>query len=343
MESPWDRRLGFWWIAEDQPDAAAILESPDGPRTYGELAGDAHQLVHLWRSMGIEPGDVVAALVDNGNTLIECALATHEAGLQFTPLNTHLTAHELTTIMDHSGCKVLVAGARFAPLLAGLDRRRVGAARADGRRSRRLRVARVGPPRMPRSAPDDRRPGSLFVYTSGTTGRPKGIRRPIPPGDPDLLANAERGLRPCLRLPSVRRSDARQHRHVSRWIAQLLHGRSQRRPRARDHGPLRTRAHSATHRAVPRPHRLHGADAVPPSPAAAARGARAVRPLEPALRRPLRRTVPGRGQGADDGVVGPGDLGDLRRHGGRGHDRQAASLAREARDRRPIDPRRSAD
>ena len=71
--------------------------------------------------LGIEPGDVVAALVDNGNTLIECALATHEAGLQFTPLNTHLTAHELTTIMDHSGCKVLVAGARFAPLLAGLD------------------------------------------------------------------------------------------------------------------------------------------------------------------------------------------------------------------------------
>ena len=190
MDSPWDRRLGFWWITEDQPDAPAILESPDGPRTYGELAGDAHQLVHLWRSMGIEPGDVVAALVDNGNTLIECALATHEAGLQFTPLNTHLTAHELTTIMDHSGCKVLVAGARFAPLLAGLDSvgsglRVLTVGEVDGFES--LASARRD---MPRSTPADRRPGSLFVYTSGTTGRPKGIRRPIPPGDPDLLANA---------------------------------------------------------------------------------------------------------------------------------------------------------
>ncbi len=143
--------------------------------------------------MGVEPGDVSAALVDNGNTLIECALATHEAGLQFTPLNTHLTAHELSTIMDHSGCKVLVAGARFAPLFAGLDRvdssgcacSTVG--EVDGFES--LAPARAA--RCRASAPADRRPGSLFVYTSGTTGRPKGIRRPIPPGDPDLLANAD--------------------------------------------------------------------------------------------------------------------------------------------------------
>ena len=42
---------------------------------------------------------------------------------------------------------------------------------------------------MPTPTPDDRPPGSLFVYTSGTTGQPKGIRRPIPPGDPDQLAN----------------------------------------------------------------------------------------------------------------------------------------------------------
>lgn len=189
MSDPWDRRLGFWWIAEDHPDMPAILASPDGARTYGELAGDAHQLVHLWRSFGVKAGDVVAVLADNGVTLIECALATQESGLQFTPLNAHLTTHELRTIMEHSECKVLVAGARFAPLLDGLVRacphlRILTVGDVPGFES--LASARAP---MPRTEPSDRCAGSLFVYTSGTTGKPKGIRRPIPPGDPGKLAN----------------------------------------------------------------------------------------------------------------------------------------------------------
>src|SRR5262245_51317214 len=107
MATEWDRRLGFWWIADDHPDMPAILVSPDGARTYAELAGDAHQLVHLFRSRGLRRGDVVAALADNGNTIIEISLATSESGLQFTPLNVHLTATELSTIMEHSGCRLL--------------------------------------------------------------------------------------------------------------------------------------------------------------------------------------------------------------------------------------------
>ena len=54
-----------------------------------------------------------------------------------------------------------------------------------------------------------------------------------------------------------------------------------------------------------------------------------LRRLEPAGRRPLGRPLPARGQEADDGVVGPGDLGDLWRHGGRGHHRQAIPVAGE--------------
>ncbi len=190
MEGLWDRRLGFWWIAEDHPEQPAILASPDGARTYAELAGDAHQLVHLWRSVGVEHRDVVAVLADNGNVLVECGLAAQEAGVFFTPLNVHLTAPELATIMAHSGCKVLVAGARFAPLLAGLgdivpDLRVFTVGEADGYDS--LESARA---EHPRTSPPDRRPGGLFVYTSGTTGRPKGIRRELPDADPDVLANA---------------------------------------------------------------------------------------------------------------------------------------------------------
>src|SRR5215217_474021 len=119
--NPWNRRLGFWWIAEDQPQLPAILEGPDGPRTYAELAGDAHQLARLFRASGAVAGDAVGALADNGNTLIEVSLACQESGLHFIPLNTHLTAHELGAIIEHSGAAVLVIGERFAPLLVGLD------------------------------------------------------------------------------------------------------------------------------------------------------------------------------------------------------------------------------
>ena len=189
MSSLWDRRLGFWWIAEDRPGLPAIIESPDGPRTYAELAGDAHQLVHLFRSLGAGTGEGVAVLADNCNTLIEISLASNEGGLHFTPLNTHLTPSELAAIMAHSGCKVLIVGAKFAPLLEGLSTT-VPALHiltiGDVPGYISLATARST---QPRTAPADRRPGGLFVYTSGTTGKPKGIRRPIPEGDVNAMAN----------------------------------------------------------------------------------------------------------------------------------------------------------
>ena len=189
MTTPWDRRLGFWWIADDHPDASAIVASPDGPRTYGELAGDAHQLVHLWRSIGVQAGDCIGFLLDNGNTLLECSLAAQESGLHFILLNTHLTAHELGVIMNHSGAKVLVAAARFVPMLEEL---RSSAPQVhvltvgDAPGFTSLAAARA---LHPRTKPADRSPGALFAYTSGTTGKPKGIRRAMEEGDPDEVAN----------------------------------------------------------------------------------------------------------------------------------------------------------
>ncbi len=182
MGNPWDRRLGFWWIAEDHPTMPAIIAGPDGPRTYAELAGDAHQLVHLYRSVGATTGDAIAVLADNGNALIEHSLAAHEAGWHFIPLNVHLTAHELATIMAHSRAKVLVIGGRFAALLDGLDLDELGInvfTIGDIDRFANLAIARAA---APRTTPVDRTPGGLFVYTSGTTGQPKGIRRPSPRG-----------------------------------------------------------------------------------------------------------------------------------------------------------------
>lgn len=186
MTDIWDRRLGFWWIAADHPDHPAILSGPDGPRSYAELAGDANQLVHLFRALGAGHGSAVAVMADNGNALIEASLACQSAGMHLIPLNPHLTTAELSAILEHSAARVLVVGARFADLVDGAppSTRVLTIGEAPGLSS--LATARAD---HPRSTPADRRPGSLFVYTSGTTGRPKGIRRPLPEGDVDRIAH----------------------------------------------------------------------------------------------------------------------------------------------------------
>lgn len=178
MEHPWDRRLGVWYIAEDSPDAPAIAESPDGSRTYGQLAGGAHQLVHALRSLGLRPGDAIAAIMPNGIDLIEQSLACQEAGWLFTPLNTSLTASEINGIIEHSGAVLLLVHKRLAHLLQGEDAdpstavRTLSIGHIDGVQS--LDQIRATHPVTP---PQDRTTGALFPYSSGTTGKPKGIRR----------------------------------------------------------------------------------------------------------------------------------------------------------------------
>ena len=185
---PWGQRLGFWWIAEDHPDRPAVVESPDGPSTYGELAARAHRVVHLLRARGLQPGDAVAALLPNGLDLVAWSLACQEAGWYFIPVNTLLTDVEVATIIEHSGARAFVVHEQFAAQVAGVDHTPLVAALAagavDGFES--LTDASAA---APATEPPDRAPGSIFVYTSGTTGRPKGIKRPPMPGDPGQVAN----------------------------------------------------------------------------------------------------------------------------------------------------------
>jgi len=193
MRHPWDRRLGLWWIAEDQPDQPAVLESPSGTRTFAELAGGAHQLVHALRSVGVHPGAVVAVMLPNGIEMVECSLACQEAGWYFLPLNTLLTAGEVARILDHSGSSALIAHEQFAAIMTDsvLDDAR-GTCAVLGVGGDVPGIESLGElrSRFPTTEPTDRATGSIFTYTSGTTGQPKGIRRPLPPGTPDEAAHS---------------------------------------------------------------------------------------------------------------------------------------------------------
>jgi long-chain acyl-CoA synthetase len=194
VQHPWDRRLGVWWIAEDRPEQPAIAESPSGDTvTFGELAGRAHRLVHALRAGGIGTGDVVAHALPNDVDIVVWQLAASEAGMRSLALDPTLSSGEMRDIAEHSGAAALVLHAAHADRADELVR-----ATSIG-----LRVSVGGPvpgfveqgdlvADHPTSLPPDRVLGGPLSYSSGTTGRPKGIWRPLPAVDPSVAADAQK-------------------------------------------------------------------------------------------------------------------------------------------------------
>jgi long-chain acyl-CoA synthetase len=192
MEHPWDRRLGVWWIAEDHPDALAVASSPSGTFTYAQLVGRAHQLVHGLRSLGLQAGDPVGAMLPNDVDLVVVSLACQESGLPFIPLNAYLTPSEVAAIIADSGARALIVHEQYAAVVTGELAAAVEAAEAH-----LLAVGEVPGARplaevvadQPSTIPENRTSGALFPYTSGTTGKPKGIMRRTANTDPSVAAN----------------------------------------------------------------------------------------------------------------------------------------------------------
>ncbi|MGW7431696.1 acyl-CoA synthetase [Streptomyces sp. NPDC054861] len=173
---------GFWSQAAADP-SRTVLVAPDGTEwTAGRLHADANRLVHGLRAAGLEWGDAFAVVLPNGVEFLTAHLAATQAGFYLVPVNHHLVGPEIAWIVADSGAKVLIAHERFASAAtaaadeAGLPagrRHAVGA--IPGFRPYGELLAG-----FPATAPEDRTLGWVMNYTSGTTGRPRGIRRPLP-------------------------------------------------------------------------------------------------------------------------------------------------------------------
>ncbi len=185
-------------FAREDPSRPAIL-SPKGNRTFGELNAQANRLARALRSRGLRTGDAVALLCSNRPEFVDVVYAVLRAGFRLTPINWHLTGPEVGYILDDCEARAFVADALFAdaahealghapPVDVRLG---VGGAIPDFEDYDEVVSKEAGEDLA------DPVLGSSMLYTSGTTGRPKGVYRPTAPRSPLLEAlQRQAGFRP---------------------------------------------------------------------------------------------------------------------------------------------------
>ncbi|HTV96076.1 MAG TPA: AMP-binding protein [Steroidobacteraceae bacterium] len=179
------------------PDHCALAIADTGEQlSYRELDRGSNRAAQLFRRLGLAPGERVALMLRNSLDYPVLYWGAQRSGLLAAILSTHLTASEAAAVVNDCGARVLILSAETAP--AGLIERRgellprveavlcSGAAAPAG--TRPLREALAAQPATPIA---DQVSGHYLLYSSGTTGRPKGILRPFKPGPIEEVAPFE--------------------------------------------------------------------------------------------------------------------------------------------------------
>jgi long-chain acyl-CoA synthetase len=171
--------MGLAVTARHHPLRPALIAGTQ-TRTFAELNARCNQLARVLRRHGLKDGDAVALVCSNRPEFAEAVYAAQRSGLRITPINWHLTAEEIAYIVSDCEARALIAEVQFASSAAE-------AGRGSPNASVRLAIGGVIGGFEPYEAalaaePDhdleDPTLGQVMFYTSGTTGRPKGVWRP---------------------------------------------------------------------------------------------------------------------------------------------------------------------
>jgi long-chain acyl-CoA synthetase len=186
-----------WW-AERQADRTAIWSS-HGDRTFRELNARANKLARALRARGLAAGDAVAIICHNRPEFVETYAAALRSGLRLTTINWHLTGGEAAYIVDDCEAKAVIADASLSTMareaMAGASRVEFGLAlggEIEGFASYEEAIAPEGAEDL-----DDPTLGRTMLYTSGTTGRPKGVFRKSTAASVDIYGYREGDVHLC--------------------------------------------------------------------------------------------------------------------------------------------------
>jgi long-chain acyl-CoA synthetase len=175
------------------PDRAAIIDSSTGETvTYRQLDERSNQLAQYLYAVGLRRGDTVALFMENTLRYLEVVWAARRSGLYLTAVNRYLTADEAAYIIDDCDAQVLVASFTRADVAATLPARLphcrhflMTGGTTDGWTSYEAAVSGCSPQPLA-----EQWLGELMLYSSGTTGRPKGVRCPLRP----VMVDEDEGL-----------------------------------------------------------------------------------------------------------------------------------------------------
>ncbi len=181
---------GTW--AERTPDHPAVIMAPSGEVvTYAECHELACRAAQLFRSVGLQPGDHIALCLENRREYLPLCWGAGYAGLYFTAISSRLTAEELGYIIEDSASRAFITSphkadqvAELADQLGGLDLLASIGGTVDGFEPLEALLAAQPAEELP-----DAVEGRPMLYSSGTTGRPKGVKMPLP-GTPLGTADA---------------------------------------------------------------------------------------------------------------------------------------------------------
>jgi long-chain acyl-CoA synthetase len=170
--------------AATSPDKPALVMASSGAvTTFAELDAAANRLSRVLRAAGLQPGDHVSFCLENHPRFLEIAWGCHYAGLIYTAASSRLTSAELAYIVDDCGAKAFITSHAKADQAAEIlgDTPAVGLrlmldGAIDGYASYEETVA--AQPAEPLD--EERTEGADMLYSSGTTGRPKGVKVPLP-------------------------------------------------------------------------------------------------------------------------------------------------------------------
>jgi fatty-acyl-CoA synthase len=161
-------------------DAPAVIMGGGEVCSYRQLDEASNRVAHLFRAEGLNPGDHIAILMENNLEYLQIAWGAQRSGLYYTAINSHLRTSEVQYILDDCEASALLTSPAMAAAVEPLDLSHVAVRLCVGGDLNGFSSFESAIASHPATPVDDECEGREMLYSSGTTGRPKGVQKQLP-------------------------------------------------------------------------------------------------------------------------------------------------------------------